>query len=167
LPSNRLTSPHPRGDRRLLPDGRKVQTERYDRAVPFLLRILVAWAIDAAALAVAAWIFSGISVGGSAGTLILAALVYGILATFVKPVLKLLTFPLMLLTLGIAWFFVAMFILWLTDVIVGGLHIDGFWTLVGGTLVVWAVGAIADHWLFPKQGPLKGLMRSSSRFGRA
>ncbi len=135
--------------------------------MPLLLRILVAWAIDAAALAVAAWIFSGISVGGSAGTLILAALVYGILATFVKPVLKLLTLPLMILTLGIAWFFVAMFILWLTDVIVSGLHIDGFWTLVGGTIVVWAVGAVADRWLFPKQGPLNSLMRSSSRFGRA
>ena len=135
--------------------------------MPLLLRILVAWAIDAAALAVAAWIFSGISVGGSAGTLILAALVYGILATFVKPILKLLTFPLMLLTLGIAWFFVAMFILWLTDVMVGGLHIDGFWTLVGGTIVVWAVGALADHWLFPKQRPLERVVRTSSRFGRA
>ena len=135
--------------------------------MPLLLRILVAWGIDAAALAVAAWIFSGISVGGDAGTLILAALVYGILATFVKPVLKLLTLPLAILTLGIAWFFVAMFILWLTDVIVSGLHIGGFWTLVGGTFVVWAVGAVADHWLFPKEGPLKGLMRSSSRFGRA
>ena len=35
--------------------------------MPFLLRILVGWAVDAASLAVAAWIFSGISVGGSAG----------------------------------------------------------------------------------------------------
>ena len=125
------------------------------------LRILVAWAIDAAALAVAAWIFSGISVGGSAGTLIVSALVYGILATFVKPVLKLLTFPLMLLTLGIMWFFVAMFILWLTDVIVSGLTINGFWTLVGGTIVVWLVGAIADHYLFPKEGPLRRLVRAT------
>jgi putative membrane protein len=135
--------------------------------VSFPLRILVAWAIDAASLAIAAWIFTGISVGGSAGTLILAALVYGILATFVKPVLKLITFPLAIVTLGIAWFFVAMFILWLTDVIVSGLHIDGFWDLVGGTIVVWLVGAVADHWLFPKQGPTKSLVRGSSRFGRA
>ena len=119
--------------------------------MPFLLRILVAWAVDAAALAIAAWIFSGISVGGSAGTLILAALIYGILATFVKPVLKLLTFPLAILTLGIAWFFVAMFILWLTDLFVSGLHINGFWTLVGGTIVVWLVGAVADYWIFPKR----------------
>lgn len=129
--------------------------------MPFLLRILVAWAIDAAALAIAAWIFSGISVGGSAGTLILAALVYGILATVVKPILKLLTLPLAILTLGIAWFFVAMFILWLTDLIVSGLHINGFWTLVGGTIVVWLVGAVADRLLFGEEGPL------NKRFGRA
>jgi putative membrane protein len=117
----------------------------------FVARILVGWAVDAAALALAAWIFTGISVGGSAGTLIFAALVYGILATFVKPLLKLLTLPLAILTLGIAWFFVAMFILWLTDLIVSGMHIDGFWDLVGGTIVVWAVGVIADFWLFPKK----------------
>jgi putative membrane protein len=126
-------------------------TAGYDRAVPFLLRILVAWAIDAAALAIAAWIFTGITVGGSAGTLIVAALVYGILATFIKPLLKLLTLPLAIITLGIAWFFVAMFILWLTDLIVSGFSIDGFWTLVGGTIVVWFVGAVADRWLFPKK----------------
>jgi putative membrane protein len=117
----------------------------------FVVRILVGWAVDALSLAVAALIFSGISVGGSLGTLIVAALIYGILATFVKPLLKLLTLPLAIVTLGIAWYFVAMFILWLTDVIVGGLTIDGFWTLVGGTFVVWAVGAIADHFLFPKR----------------
>ena len=115
----------------------------------FPLRILVAWAIDAASLAIAAWIFSGITVGGSAGTLILAALVYGILATFVKPVLKLITFPLAILTLGIAWFFVAMFILWLTSAIVSGFHIDGFWTLAGATVIVWLVGAVSARLLFP------------------
>jgi putative membrane protein len=126
--------------------------------VSFPLRILVSWAVDAASLAVAAWIFTGISVGGSAGTLILAALVYGILATFVKPILKLITFPLAIVTLGIAWFFVAMFILWLTDVFVSGLQIDGFWDLVGGTIVVWAVGAASDRWLFPRRRGLKALV---------
>jgi putative membrane protein len=125
-----------------------------------LLRLLAAWAVDALALAAAAWIFSGVSVGGSAGTLILAALVYGLLATLVKPVLKLLTFLLALVTLGVAWFAVAMFILWLTDAIVGGFRIDGFWTLVGATVVVWAVGAVADRLLFPRK-------RKSGRAGRA
>ena len=130
--------------------------------MPFVARLLVAWAVDAAALAVAAWIFSGITVGGEFGTLILAALVYGLLASLVKPVLKLLTLPFAILTLGIAWFFVAMFILWLTDVIVGGFKIHGFWTLVGGTIVVWAVGAVADRWLLPeKPSKLKRALSSS------
>ena len=119
--------------------------------MPFVARILVAWTIDAAALAIAAWIFPGITFGGSAGTLILAALVYGLLATLVKPVLRLLTFPLALITLGLAWFGVAMLILWLTDLFVSGFRIDGFWTLVGGTIVVWAVGAVADRLLFPRR----------------
>jgi len=121
--------------------------------VGFFARLLVGWAVDAAALAVACAIFAGVTVGGSVGTLILAALVYGLLATFVKPVLKLLTLPLAILTLGIAWFFVAMFILWLTDIIVGGFRIDSFWDLVGGTIVVWAVGVLADWFLFPKRRP--------------
>ena len=122
----------------------------YDRRVSLIVRLLVGWFVDALSLAVAAWIFAGMTVGGSIGTLIFAALVYGILATIVKPILKLLTLPLAILTLGIAWYFVAMFILWLTDVIVSGMHINGFWTLVGATFVVWAVGAVADHFLFPK-----------------
>ena len=54
-----------------------------------------------------------------------------------------------------------MFILWLTDVIVGGFNIHGFWTLVGGTIVVWLVGAIADRWLFTKEVAAQELIRSS------
>ena len=135
--------------------------------MPFFVRILVGLTVDAASLAIAAWIFTGISVGGSLGTLIVAAIVYGILATFVKPLLKLITLPLAIITLGIAWYFVAMFILWLTDVIVSGMHINGFWTLVGGTFVVWAVGAVADHFLFPKKGPVQRFLGASSRFGPA
>ena len=122
----------------------------YDRSVPFLLRLALAWLVDAAALLLVAAIFSGVSVHGSAGTLLLAAAVYGLLGSFVKPVLKLVTFPLALVTLGVAWYAVAMFVLWLTSAIVGGFAISGFWTLVGATFLVWAVGAAVDRVLFPK-----------------
>ena len=124
--------------------------------MPFLARFALSWAIDALALALAAWIFSGVTVGGSAGTLVLAALVFGLISSFLKPVLKVLTFPLALLTLGVAWFFVAMFVLWLTDAIVGAFRIDGFWTLAGATVIVWAVGAVAGHWLFPPKRGRRG-----------
>jgi putative membrane protein len=115
----------------------------------FMQRIAIGWAIDSLALAAAAVIFTGVH--GSAVAIIGAALVFGLLSAFVKPVLKFLTIPLALVTFGIAWFFVAMFILWLTSAIVSGFHIDGFWTLVGATVVVWAVGGIASLLLFPRK----------------
>ena len=126
-------------------------------------RIFIGWVIDALALAAAAWIFQGVY--GSVAAVIGAALVFGLLSAFVKPVLKFATFLLAVVTLGIAWFGVAMFILWLTSKIVTGFHIHGFWTLVGATIVVWAVGAVAARWLFPrkpdKKKPIDG------RFTRA
>lgn len=123
----------------------------------FAQRFLVSWAIDAVALALTAWIFSGVF--GSTAAIIVAALVFGLLSSFVKPALKLLTLPLALVTLGIAWFFVAMFVLWLASAIVGGFHIQGFWTLVGSTVVVWAVGTLADRWLFPRRPKWKAWAR--------
>jgi putative membrane protein len=125
--------------------------------MPLAQRFLISWAIDAVALALAAWIFSGVY--GSVAAIVVAALVFGLLSSFVKPWLKLLTIPLALVTFGVAWFFVAMFTLWLTSAIVGGLHINGFWTLVGATVVVWAVGALASRWLFPKKRNGEGYAR--------
>jgi putative membrane protein len=135
----------------------------YDRGMSFPQTIAIGWVIDSLALALAAWLFRGVY--GSAAAVLGAALVFGLLSTFVKPVLKFATFLLAILTIGIAWFFVAMFILWLTTAIVGGFHIEGFWTLVGTTIVVWAVGAAASHWLFPKKRGMKKLI--DGRFTRA
>ena len=135
----------------------------YDRGMPLAQKIAIGWVVDSLALALAAWIFSGVY--GSVAAVIGAALVFGLLSTFVKPVLKFATFLLAIITIGIAWFFVAMFILWLTSVIVGGFHIEGFWTLVGATIIVWAVGAIASHWLFPQKRGMKKLI--DGRFTRA
>ena len=127
----------------------------------FAQRFALGWAIDAVALAATAWIFSGVY--GSTAAIVFAALVFGLLSSFVKPWLKLLTIPLAVVTFGIAWFAVAMFVLWLTSAIVGGFHINGFWTLVGATVVVWAVGAAGSRWLFPKRRGKDG----PPRFARA
>jgi uncharacterized membrane protein YvlD (DUF360 family) len=48
------------------------------------------------------------------------------------------------LTLGVAWFFVSMLMLDLTDAIVSGFFIHGFWTLVWATLIVWVVNMALD-----------------------
>jgi putative membrane protein len=116
--------------------------------VSFPKKLLLSWALDALALGAAAWLFRGVS--GSLFSIVLAALVFGLLSTFLKPILRVVTFVLALVTLGIAWFGVAMFILWLTSWLVHGFHIHGFWTLVGATVVVWAVSAAGHLALFHK-----------------
>lgn len=109
-----------------------------------LARLALSWVLNAVVLALVAGIFSGVTFNGSVGTLVIAAGVFGVLNTLLKPILKLLTFPLAIFTLGLAWFGVAMFMLWLTDAIVPDFDISGFWTLVGATVVVWAANLILD-----------------------
>ena len=99
------------------------------------MRILLSWALNALVLGVTAWVFANVTYDG-AGSLIFAAAVFGILNTILKPVAQLLTLPLAIVTLGIAWFFVSMAMLWLTDAIVGGFDVEGFWTFVGATIVI-------------------------------
>jgi putative membrane protein len=106
--------------------------------------ILVSWVSNAIALAFAAWVLTGVTFHHSWGTLIFAAAVFGVLNTILKPILKLLTLPFAIITLGLAWFFVSMLMLWLTDLIVGKFSIDGFWNYVWATLIVWAVNLVVD-----------------------
>ena len=80
----------------------------------------------------------------SAGSLLLAAAVFGVLNTLFKPVLQLITLPVALVTFGIAWFFVSMLMLDLTRAIVSGFYINGFWTLVWATVIVWVVNMVLD-----------------------
>jgi putative membrane protein len=75
-----------------------------------------------------------------------------VLNTILKPILRLLTFPLAVVTLGIAWFFVSMLMLWLTDLIVGRFEIDGFWNYVWATIIVWAANLALDMILARSRG---------------
>ena len=109
-----------------------------------LARLALSWVLNIAVLAVVAGLLSGVTLNGSIATLVIAAAVFGVLNTLLKPILKLLTFPFAILTLGLAWFGVAMFVLWLTDVIVPDFDISGFWTLVWATIIVWAANLVLD-----------------------
>ena len=106
-------------------------------------RLAVATAVNVAALALTAWTYDGVRVDGW-GALILAGVVFGIVNTVVKPVVTVLALPVILLSLGVALFFVNMLMLALTDWVVNGLVIDGFWTLVGATLLVWFVNVVVE-----------------------
>ena len=114
--------------------------------------LLVSWALNAVVLGLVGWLLSGVSFGGSAWTVIWAALVFGILNTILKPILKLITAPLALITLGLAWFFVSMFMLWLTSLIISGFSIHGFWNYVWATALVWVFNTIFDAILLRTPG---------------
>ena len=81
---------------------------------------------------------------GGIGDLLGAALLFGILNTLLKPVLKLLTLPLAIVTLRLIWFGVSMLMLLITAWIVGSFDIDGFWALVWATVIVWVVNLLLD-----------------------
>lgn len=71
-----------------------------------------------------------------------SAAVFGVLNTMLKPLLRLVTLPLAILTFGLAWFFVSLLMLVITKAIVSGFYIHGFGTLIGATVIVWGVNLI-------------------------
>ena len=117
-------------------------------------QLTLSWVANAIVLAVVTVVLSGVK-SDTAGDLIRAALLFGILNTILKPILRLLTLPLAFITLGLIWFGVAMVMLWLTSVIIGGFSIHGFWTYVWATVIVWAVNVVLDF----VPGPWRGTRR--------
>lgn len=107
------------------------------------IRLAISWLTNALVLGIVAAVFSGVTVK-NAGALLEAAAVFGVLNTLLKPLLRLVTVPLAILTFGVAWFFVSLLMLVLTKAIVSGFHVHGFWALVEATLIVWVVNLLLD-----------------------
>ena len=110
--------------------------------MPFLVRLLV----NAAALWVATLVVPGVSYLGGALPLLGVALVFGVINAFLRPVAKILTFPLIIVTLGIFSLVINGLMLWLTSSLSSGLglgfHVSGFWPAFWGGVVVSLVSLI-------------------------
>src|ERR671932_1631566 len=106
--------------------------------MPFVIRLALAWAINAAALWIADALWDGVTINGWAAFLIGSA-VLGIANTVVKPVLAVLTLPLIILTLGFFYLVINIAMVALAEWIAPSFSIDGFWSYVGTVVVVWAV----------------------------
>jgi putative membrane protein len=109
--------------------------------VIWVVRFLIAAAINVLALLVADWAFDGVTIDGW-GPLIMGGIVLGLANVFLKPLVTFIALPLILLTFGIAYFFVNVVMLLFTEWITPDFSIDGFWTYVGATIVVWLVNWI-------------------------
>ncbi|HXO06972.1 MAG TPA: phage holin family protein [Solirubrobacteraceae bacterium] len=127
---------------------------------PLWVRLAISWLTNALILGVVAAILSRVTVS-NAGALLEAAAVFGVLNTLLKPLLRFITIPLAILSFGIAWFFVSLLMLLLTQAIVSGFNINGFWTLVESTLIVWLVNMVLD--LAPGPWQVTGKRRRRNR----
>ncbi len=110
------------------------------------MKFLTRWAINMLALFVAVWIVPGIRLESGWFSLIWLALIFGLVNATVRPVLKFLTCPLILLTLGLFTLVINALMLWLTAWI-GNLFgirliLDGFWAALWGALVTSLVSVL-------------------------
>jgi putative membrane protein len=112
--------------------------------MPFVARLLIAWAINLAALWVADALWDGVSIDGWAAFLIGSA-VLGIANTIVKPILAVLTLPLIIITLGFFYLVINIAMVALAEWIAPDFSIDGFWSYVGTVFIVWLVNWIGDQ----------------------
>ena len=116
----------------------------YTVAMSFVPRLAIAWAINLAALWVANAIWDGVRIDGWKAYLIGSA-VLGIANAVLKPLLAILTLPLIIVTLGFFYLLINIAMVALAEWIAPNFPIDGFWAYVGTVLVVWAVNWIGDQ----------------------
>ena len=110
--------------------------------------LLIRWGINVLALIVIDWMFDGVTIGRW-GPILLAGFILMVGNTILKPILAILTLPLIILTFGLAYFALNVLMLALAEWITPDFSIDGFWTYVGATIVVsvvnFSVGWLLDR----------------------
>jgi putative membrane protein len=116
--------------------------------VPILIPLLLAWATNILALWVANGLLSGLVITSTAGYVI-GALVLGFANGVLRPILTILTLPLVIFTLGLFLLLINIGMVALAAWIAPDFTIHGFWTYVGTILIVWlvnwAVGAFVQR----------------------
>ena len=112
-------------------------------------RLAVTWAFNTVALFVATWLLSGLSYGSDWWALLAAGLVFTAVNFSLKPVLTILSIPLILFTLGFFYLLINVFMLYLTHWIVSQFTIGSFWWGVLAAIIVSAVNGILHVCLGP------------------
>ena len=111
-----------------------------------MIKFIVRWAINAVALYLAILIVPGLHLASGLLSVIWLALIFGLVNAFLRPLLNLLTCPLIILTLGLFTLLINTFLFWLTSQIgqFAGIQltIDGFWPAFLGGLVVSVVSVV-------------------------
>lgn len=112
------------------------------------MSLLLNWLINAAALYVAARLVVGVSVADTE-TLLIAALVIGLVNSIVRPILRVLTFPITVLTLGLFYFVLNGAMLYLAAALTPGFALSGMMAAILGSLVMSVVATVLHLFLKP------------------
>jgi putative membrane protein len=117
-----------------------------------LIRITLAVAINALALWIANVLWDSVDIHGFWAYFI-GAIVLGIANTVIKPILAILTLPLIILTLGFFYLVINIAMLALAEWIAPNFSIDGFWTYVGTVAIIWLVNWVGNSAVDELEGP--------------
>lgn len=111
--------------------------------ISLLLRVV----INAVALWMAAQLIDGISLSERVVSILFVAAVFGLVNALIRPVALLLSFPALILTLGLFTLVVNTAMLGLTAWLTDSLSIDGFWSAFLGALVITLISWVLSHLL--------------------
>jgi putative membrane protein len=125
------------------------------------MKFLTWLVVNALALGVATWFFEGITLTGSSDTnrlltLVIVGGIFGVITSFVRPIVRLLSLPLIILTLGLMLLVINALMLlltsWIADSLDLGFHVDGFWVALWGSIVI-SLASLVLEALFPHPTP--------------
>ena len=108
--------------------------------------LIIKWFINSFALGIASLFFEGIFFN-QFGDLLIASIIFGLLNTFIKPFLIILTLPFNIVTLGAFTLIINGIILFITSSMLTGFVVTSFWAAVGGAIVVSIVSIILNKFI--------------------
>jgi putative membrane protein len=109
-----------------------------------MTHLLIHWLISAASLVVVAYLIPGIQLQGL-GSALIAPIVIGLINATIGFILKIVTFPITLLTLGLFWLVINALMLMLASYFVPGFIVAGFWSAFFGAIVMSVVSTILKN----------------------
>jgi len=121
-----------------------------------LVKWILNWAILTFSISAASYFLPFIYISGDMvweklKTAFIAGLILGLLNLLVRPIIKLFSLPINILTLGLFNIVINAGILWLTDLMIGGLRIEGFWGYVWSSIVISIISIIVSKIVFLKR----------------
>jgi putative membrane protein len=126
--------------------------------------ILLRWVISALGVLFISYLFDGVQVAG-VGWAFIAALFLGVFNALIRPVVFILTLPINVVTLGLFTLVINGLMLWLTGKLLAGFAVHGFWTAVGGALIMSLISLAASS-LIGGRGRVEYIEMRQGRGGR-